>query len=533
LVELLDGQRPVEVRIAALTVLGELAERSARLDDVLCRLVDDLEPEVRLHALRAVGRLHVEKALPQLIARVRDGGAESEAAAQAAARLGAKGTRALQELMPDVAPGLRRRIAGALPAGDTTKAGSAAIAVLLDADENVVDAAARSLLAKTPELDKGQKRRFADHILAILNARSASVVNSFSEAALLRVLSALDEPRAERIFWERLEGRRATEVRLAALQGIGRSAGPINSERLRALISLSCDQDFRVVAPSLMILKDVPARKSQLNDWLKLFSAPDVAARRLGLDKVGNFDTPQVSAAILQQLDHPDRTWRDQAVQSLAALDKGRRALVRELVTANSVERAWALARIQAPLLANYEAGLRRTLFARACELVEKDDRRADALLFLLRESDPRGLRDQLEKCGLAFRKKKNYDKAARFFRLLSRDPACGDMIRLELAGCGLKASAKDLAAETRSSDPCLEQFAAIIHRNAIDVAAAVSKASWLGADELFYLGFHFVERSGPEKDFGTSVLRQVTKRFPHAKVAKLAKNKLRSQGVR
>ena len=60
-----------------------------------------------------------------------------------------------------------------------------------------------------------------------------------------------------------------------------------------------------------------------------------------------------------------------------------------------------------------------------------------------------------------------------------------------------------------------------------------LSKARWLDADDLFYLGFHFVEGTGSEKEFGGQILNLLLERFPRSKLAKDAKNKLRRQGVK
>src|SRR5207244_3292685 len=99
--------------------------------------------------------------------------------------------------------------------------------------------------------------------------------------------------------------------------------------------------------------------------------------------------------------------------------------------------------------------------------------------------------------------------------------PACGESIRQELAACGLKLSTKDVAAEARASDTCLQQFAILVHRHAVDPFEYVAKGRWLEAEDLFYLGFHFAEGTGAEKQFGSQVLKLLLKRFPRSKLAK------------
>src|SRR5581483_7158802 len=111
--------------------------------------------------------------------------------------------------------------------------------------------------------------------------------------------------------------------------------------------------------------------------------------------------------------------------------------------------------------------------------------------------------------------------------------PACGEGLRFELAACGLKVSPRDLSAEARAADPCLHQFSRLVHSHETDPLAYLSRAAWLGPEDLFYLGFHFVEGKGPERDFGAGALRLLVKRKPASKLAKDAKRKLASAGMK
>src|SRR5262249_20335988 len=142
------------------------------------------------------------------------------------------------------------------------------------------------------------------------------------------------------------------------------------------------------------------------------------------------------------------------------------------------------------------------------------------------------GLRDRLEERALALRKKKQYDRALVYLRLLTRDPACGAGTRLEAAVCALKVSGRDLSAEARAADPCLQQFARLIDNHEAETLEFVTKAKWLEPEELFYLGFHFAEKERAEKKFGGEMLRLMVKRSPKSKLAKDAKSKLRGEGL-
>src|SRR5260370_15023554 len=146
LLQLLQPDHPPELRCAAARVLGEVGSRDLELTRSLCDLLGDTASSVRLQVLATIGRLRVEQALPRLLTKVSEGGAEAEPAAQAAAHLGPRGTRALQELMGQVAPGLRRRNAAALGVGGTSSAGVAAVDAMPDPESRSVYATARSLI---------------------------------------------------------------------------------------------------------------------------------------------------------------------------------------------------------------------------------------------------------------------------------------------------------------------------------------------------------------------------------------------------
>src|SRR5437667_7059487 len=232
LMHLLKPGQATDLRCAAVRVLGEVGTREPELAQTLCELVNDPETDVRLQVLRTLGQLHIEQALPQFLDKVRHGGAEAEAAAEAAARLGARGTKALQGLMHEVAPGLRRRIAAALAVGGTSSAGAAAVDALRDSDPGVVDAAARSLMSEVPSLAPAQRRALGDHVLARLSLQSKAQLSVGSETALLRLLAALADPRGEALFWSRIDALQPVEVRAAALQGLGAVPHSLGKDRL-------------------------------------------------------------------------------------------------------------------------------------------------------------------------------------------------------------------------------------------------------------------------------------------------------------
>lgn len=531
LLRLLRPEHSLEVRRAALLVLAEVGGRDGPLGKAVTECLQDPEAALRAQAIQAVGKLRIEQALPRLLERVKEGGAEAELAAQAAAHLGAKGTRALQELMPKVAPGLRRYIAAALAGGGTASSSAAAVAVLLDSDPHVVEAAVHSLIGQIPTLTAAQRTAWADQLLPLAKDRKATLSPS-AEAAVVRLVAALDDPRASDVLWHHVLPPRPPEVRAAALQALGKWNTTPSKDHLHRLFACASESDFRIAAPALLLLKRLPVESKAVPQWLALFRAPDVAVRQLAVDKIGDRDTPEVADGLLAQIKHPDRALREAALRRLSKLERGREALTAALLAAESADQTWELARTQAPFARGYPPAWRDTVFERACAYHEAADRRADALLFLLREADATDLRDRLEQRALYWRKKEEYLTALLYLRLLTRDPASGFAIRLEQACCGLKASSRELAHESRTADPCLGQFANLIQQDDEALLQQLQKMKWLETEELYYLGFHFAEQEGRAKKFAGQLLHLVVKKSAKSKLGQAAKSKLRGAGL-
>jgi HEAT repeat protein len=533
LVNLLPNSASAEIRSAAALVVGEIGLRDKDAVTHLLALFDDSDEATRRRAMAAIGKLRVESALPRLLDRVAQGGGEADVAAQAAAQVGPKGAKALRDLMGNVAPGLRPRIAAALAASGTITDSPTGVLALLDGDHSVVNAAVRTLSAEIPSLSARHREALADNLFELLGPpQKRSSLPAASETAIIRLLGALHDIRAEPMLWERTQPPHPPELRAAALQALGPRVGTPSKDQLHKILACAAEADFRVAAPASLILKGLRVSPSLFSAWLTLFDAPDPAVRRLAIEKIGDSDRAEVAQGLLKQLGHGDRILRDEAIARLGRIDQGRRALAEALCEAHSVDQAWVVARALTPFASQVDPVLRKKLMTQALRYLEKGDRRADPLLAALKAADAAALRTALEKHAESQRKKKKYDTAIIFLRLLARDPACGAPLRMELAACNLKVSARDVNPEARAADPALQHFAALLTGFPEETTDFVRKAKWLDPDDLFYLGFHFAEKERREKQFGGDVLKLVIARTKGKKIGKDAKSKLRGEGL-
>jgi HEAT repeat protein len=525
LVKLLAEEQPSEVRTSAMTILSELGGRDAEISSAVVDALSDEDPEVRIRAIRAAGRLHVEKALPKLAERIRGGGIEAELAAEAAAGMGKKGTATLRELMGHVAPGLRRYIAASLARAGAIDDGE--IDDLLTNDETaVVDSAVSALVAVIPTLNDKQRKRLSDVLLKVGGKKAK--LSAASEAGVMRLAGLLDDKRAAPLLWDRVLPPHPTDARVNALQALGKWVTKPSKDELDILFRCAGEPDFRIVAPALTILDRLPVNEKLAADWKKLLRAPDIATRRVAMNKIGGRDDKEVIGALLDQVRHPDQNYRRDVFEHLGKTERGREALGAMLKEAPTSDEAWTLAKVLVPFAQKSPKAWMNELFPVASTYVEKGDQRANAVLFVLRESDNPGLRDRLDKRAAALAKKKDYETANQIYLLLARDPAIGFPIRLAIATNGLVVSKKALDETSRTRDPALHHFGIVAVDEQAKVLAHLKKAQ-VDADDLYYLGFHFAESTGALRDFGAAVLELLLKRFPRSKATPSAKNKLKS----
>ena len=519
-------------RLAAARVLADLAVKDKEVTTALVQAVEDPDPSVRLEAIRALGKLGAEAALPTLLEKIKQGGPESAAAAEAAARFGARAVHTLQDLMGDVAldsaVALREPWREAAPRPLAQRRCTSCSTPTPEWSTPRLGLCWASCLA-SPQPENA----LADEVLDTLKPRKGPGIPPASEAALLRLLAGLHDARALPLFWSRVEPDYPEDVRAAALQALGSLAGPIKKDHLSRLLSCACAASFRIVAPALLLLKPLEVEAKSAPEWLKLFESADPSVRRFGLDKLADVNTAPVRSALCRQLLHPDRTVRDRALELLAQTSPGKAALLEAILETKGVDEAWTLARGTAQAVREVPAPLMTRLFEAATKHLEASDRRADPLFFLLREMNSTSLRDNLAEKAQALRKKKDYARALLFLRFLGRDPACAEDIRFEAAACALKLSDRELDAEHRAKDPCLQDLARLIHSHDQPPLERLREAKWLVPEELFYLGFHFAESSTrQEREFGSALLDLVQTRASRTKLAKDARSKQRALGL-
>ena len=145
--------------------------------------------------------------------------------------------------------------------------------------------------------------------------------------------------------------------------------------------------------------------------------------------------------------------------------------------------------------------------------------------------ADPKAADGVVREAGLKHKRARRWAQAVECLRRLVNTESFDDETRYALSVCNLKSSAKEIAASARAEDYALRGFQPLARNKAFKLFEQLKKETALDAADLYYVGFHFSETTGEEKEFGEALLRHVVRRWPRSETGRAAKGKLKLAG--
>lgn len=526
LLELLAEGRP-DLRCAAAMMLGAIQPKGKQIIKSLGATLQDPNPQLRRASMDAIGKVGGKDALPYLLQVVRAGGEEAELGAESIAKTGSSGVKLLLKEMEGGAPSVKKAIAIALSRSGAQHAVDTALQSLLDENPEVVDAARRSLESEAQRGDESARKNLAKRMIAFLSKKDV-LTKPTAVGASLRILEMLRDPGAEKMLWKWATSSYPGPIRAAALRALS-NLPPPDKSALKPLFKLLDEKDPSLVRPALEILNKLPVPSSFLSKLLMLLESPENAIRLFALRALRHIDQAKVADAVLARLHHPDPEMRRVAEEVASGLSSARKVLARQLLASKDVATCWAIVRVLQREVGGIDPSTMRSLSSRALLSVERDESWSEPLLHFVRRQDPKRTFAELRKRGMQLRKAKKFAEAVRCLRLITREPDFSPVERFELALAGLMLSPKKTDSAARAADHCLGHFTTLAHMDQFRLFDRLKKEKIVGAEECFYIGFHFLERGGGEKKTGVDLLKHCLKRWKKSKVSKEAKEKLAS----
>lgn len=525
---LLQSQDPLRCTAAAI-VLAELAPGDAAVVRALGEALPGANQTLTTAILDAFDAIGSRTALPFLLPLLdTEDLAVKMRAMGAITKTGAAALPLIRPLLANASPSKTLVLVDLLARIPTGDAMRALLSLLPNADPALTTEIAEALHRHARPMSPATRGTLHKLVAQFMNSAAVKQSERLQGACLL-LLGALARPEARAILLRWTEPRHPPRLRLQALRGLQNlewtpaTAKPIIT-KLRPYMT---DPDAELAQQSLRVLAAVPVATLTSAQWRALLDGPTEPLRSLALSRLLNDTSAAGTRVLVDLLRHPSGQIREAAATTLARQAGAAATLLDALLHEDDAERTWNLAKILKPHAATLSTRDRKRLTERASRSLNAASPIAEPLLYLLRQADgPAADKLSRDMAFTAVRAEKWANAVAAFLKFL-HGAGFDDNCRYALCLANLKLSPKELAPQLRSDDHALRGFQTLLRNPNSKLLARLTKEKALEAEDLYYVGFHFSDMPGLEREFGEALLHHVAKRWPRSPSGKAAKSKL------
>ena len=519
----------VEQRCAALLVLGALKVSSAAVVKTVGALLNGPNPVLKDYALRYFEEVQPKNNIAQLVKMLDDG--DKEMQDRAVRSLSGAGQAAVELLLKGLANGSRvwQLNAGRVLCQVRGKTALKGLLQLLGSgtDESnrivcdLVTPVLREMDAKEQESFYGDVETFASKLDS--KEQRPAVVSA------MRLLGQLGRPQARRWLFKFIGAEQHPTVRAHALVALLRCLREqeLHKDEYAKLFPILEEPQATEATRLALDLLDAHELPDDSRALLaKLMQSPHSDVQKFALRKMGDVGTPATVRTLVEQLGDPDYRKRDVAASSLRKIPDARAALIKELISCQDASKAWSIAELLPSFEGKWRQDILDGLWKRLQEAIDEEERIQTAFLHVLKRADAEFTYQKLADHGAKLVKAKKFKESVGYLLPLKDFPAVKPENKFHLALAQLKLHSHTLA--TNRQHPAVELLTDLYRGSAYPVFETLKKEKGLAPEDLFALGFSFVERSGQERSLGIDLLEHVAAKFPRNKIGKSAKNKLK-----
>jgi HEAT repeat protein len=525
------------LRVAAMRVVAALELTGKPVVEALAESLDSDDEAVQLQALRALAQLGPAAAIHLVAPKILQGGPVRSQAMQVLALAGPAAVPVLRKLYPDADVHGRRAIATTLAQIGGAPVFAALLGALPREDLEMVKHLTGAIRQVLEGMQPAARVAAVRELRTFLRDRKTQA-NPHAVIAALVLLGGISDPRsveeARSLLLQYLDRKHPEPVRRNAAVSLARL--PLAPQSAAALLPqlapfLEEPEWSAVVQNVLALVQRLELPAAFLPKLLPLLRrSPHVAVQAHVLERLRGQDTPAVVAALLPCLDSPQTRLRDTAEATLKSLPGAAAKVQDAWLKGATPERA---RRLEAILRAQPEP-VRKRCAARTAEhlltLHEKGDAGWQAYLDFVRTQDVLALRKRaaarIESLRTS-RAARARESRLRLMQLLWDLDLLDAAQRYEYALLVLPQSRKDVGREARAADPALRVLGGLARQDAAQLAKQLLAERDLGAEEYYYLGFHFFESGEELRPLGHALLQRVVERYPRHRLRRAAAHKL------
>jgi len=536
LIGLLRSPDPT-LQLAAMRVVAALELSSKTVIESLADALESDDEALQVQALRGLAQLGPADALQWVAPKILATGAVRQEAARVLALSGAAAVPPLRKLYAQADHHGKRAIVTTIAGIGGVPSLQFLLRAIPAADLEFIKhltACARQVIEALPPAGRSGAAR---EVRAFLRDK-ATLRNPHAVISGLILLGGMSEPKAveeaRALLFQYLDRKQPEPVRRNAAVSLARL--PLPAARaatlLPALVPFLCEAEWVPVVQNLLpVLQRIELKPAAAAGLLPLLrKSPHAAVHEHVLERLRGQDTLPVAKEVLPLLGSTHPRLRDAAEAVLKTMPSAGDAVLALWMQTPDAD----VARRADAILRTLPEPVRKKCAARAVvQLVdryEKADPRWQVFLNFVRGTDPVALQKLVEKRLAVLRKStsvKRFDAMEKLLQLLWDQNLMSPAGRHEYGLLLLRRSRKEPAREARAADPALRVLSGIARHEGAKLAVALGKERALGAEELYYLGFHWSEGAEDVRPVGRALLQLVVQKYPRHKLRKPAQHKI------
>lgn len=517
-------------RSAGAIVLAQLAPKDPGVVKALGEALPGADSILAGHVLEALDAVGSPAAVPYVMPLL-----DSEDMAmrlQAAAIIAKAGGAVVPQIkarFEPASPAQKLVLVDLLARVHTREAFRTLLELLMDPNFELVKQTCEAVRRHVPTAAPKDRAAFHQEVVRFMGTARVKAQERALTSCLL-LLGYIGRPEARAVLLKHAAPKMSLYLRRHALIGLkavelsGAAAAAVS----RQVAGYLDDADEGVAHHALDILGRLPAAGGAKAQWGKFLRSPHAAVRAFAARRLAEEDSAATNRELLALLRHEDTEIREIASSALAAHPGAARLLLEELEPETDAEATWRFVKILKPHSPSIDAKSLKRFQALAARALNDGDPRYEALLYFVRNVSPNAADAVLLEAGLDLRREKRWAQAVECLRRLIHTESFDDEARYALSACNLKLSLKDVTPQARAEDHALRGFHALLRNRTFDLVDRFQKDKTLDASDLYYVGFHFAETPGEDRDLGNRILEQVAKRWPKSEEGVAAKKILK-----
>ncbi len=519
-----------ELKVAAAQILGELQAKNPAVVQALGRQLTYGDNVLNRCILQALSQIGSEEAVAILVSRLREGGPTRDLVTHLLGQAGPGAVKALTRAF-DEEDGQKEHVLQIL--GQYTEADAIAVLrkALLSEDPSLSAAAAGLLAERLPELSDARRRSFRDHLQRAVDKSDELPPACLAQA--VSVLGALDGA-ASRALLLKLSGpKNPPLVRKAALMALkGVKLTPTQAGNLLAFVGE--DDVEHVVRPAVTVLSEhsnwQPAAVRELR---RLWSSRREQLKLFAIQALTETHTEEMAKLYLAHLTGPKPAFQVAARKALRSNPKALPVLLRAFLNERNADKAEILAEPLRGLADHFGPQKLKSMCEKAARLLGQQDRLGQVYLDLLLAVDGERAAAELTDKAVRLRRARRLPEALTILMYLAKAGVLDVEGRYQMALARLIMDHEEgrSGMTLHTGDATMGYIAALV-RDGFPVLDRLKKESMLEPEDLLRVGRHFNESIGPERRFGTELLRYVADKHGKVKAGEEARMMIRAAGL-